>query len=198
MKTNTKKLLTTYLMLGILMTTSKAHAYVEEDHWASEAIHQVMDKNLMEGTSENEFSPDEKTTLGEFITILGRYSKVSKEKYTKIKDNNIKPGEYYTEYMNWAVENNLLKDIKKSAEDEITREETAHILASYLRMIGDDVATLKLAVFLDESEISKWATGDIQFLANKGIMTGTSESKFSPKASLTRAEIAQIISNMMK
>lgn len=169
------------------------------DHWARKPIIEAINKKLMVGTSDLYFSPNEKISRGEFITILGRLGKVDTEKYTEIKDKNIEAGKFYTEYMNWAVSNNLLpKTSKAIASEKITREEMAHILASYLKLTGDDTSTLKLVNFADEKEISDWAYEDIQFLANKGILTGTSENKFSPKANLTRAEVAQIISKLSK
>lgn len=169
------------------------------DHWARKAIIQAIDKKLMVGTSDLKFSPNEKISRGEFITILGRLGNVDTTKYTEVKDKNIEAGKFYTEYMNWAVENKLLpKTSKAVAKENITREEMAHILASYLKLMGDDISTQKLVVFNDEKEISDWAYEDIQFLANKEILSGTSNNKFSPKANLTRAEVAQIISKLGK
>lgn len=169
------------------------------DHWARKAIIQAIDKKLMVGTSDLKFSPNEKISRGEFITILGRLGNVDTTKYTEVKDKNIEAGKFYTEYMNWAVENKLLpKTSKAIAKENITREEMAHILASYLKLMGDDISTQKLVVFNDEKEISDWAYEDIQFLANKEILSGTSNNKFSPKANLTRAEVAQIISKLSK
>ena len=170
-----------------------------KDHWAKKPIIEAMKKKLMLGTSDTLFSPNEKITRGEFITILGRLGKVDTKKYLEVKDKNIESGKFYTEYMNWAVENKLLPKTSKALGDEnITREEMAHILASYLKVMGDDTSTLKLFVYDDEKEISDWAYEDIQFLANKEILSGTSHNKFSPKKNLTRAEVAQIISKLSK
>lgn len=170
-----------------------------KDHWAKKPIVEAMKKKLMLGTSDTLFSPNEKITRGEFITILGRLGKVDTKKYLEVKDKNIESGKFYTEYMNWAVENKLLPKTSKALGDEnITREEMAHILASYLKVMGDDTSTLKLFVYDDEKEISDWAYEDIQFLANKEILSGTSHNKFSPKKNLTRAEVAQIISKLSK
>ena len=169
------------------------------DHWARKPIIEAMNKKLMVGTSDLKFSPNDKITRGEFVTILGRLGNVDTKKFAEVKDKNIEAGKFYTEYMNWAVENKLLpKTSKALATEEITREEMAHILASYLKLKGDDTSTLKLVVFADEKEISDWAYEDIQFLANKEILSGTSNNKFSPKANLTRAEVAQIISKLSK
>ncbi len=170
-----------------------------KDHWARKPIIEAMKKKLMVGTSDSLFSPNEKITRGEFITILGRLGKVDTKKYLEVKDKNIEAGKFYTEYMNWAVENKLLPKTSKALGDEnITREEMAHILASYLKLMGDDTSTLKLFVYDDEKEISDWAYEDIQFLANKEILSGRSNNKFSPKENLTRAEVAQIISKLSK
>ena len=153
----------------------------------------------MVGTSDLKFSPNEKITRGEFITILGRLGKVDTKKYAEVKDKNIEAGKFYTEYMNWAVENKLLpKTSKPMANEDITREEMAYTLAAYLKLMGDDTSTLKMVVFDDQKEISDWALGEIEFLVNKGILSGTTNNKFSPKANLTRAEVAQIISKLDK
>ena len=101
--------------------------------------------------------------------------------------------------MNWAVENKLLpKTSKPMANEAITREEMAYTLAAYLKLMGDDTSTLKMVVFDDQKEISDWALSEIEFLVNKGILSGTTNNKFSPKANLTRAEVAQIISKLDK
>ena len=169
------------------------------DHWARKPIIEAMNKKLMVGTSDLKFSPNDKITRGEFVTILGRLGNVDTKKFAEVKDKNIEAGKFYTEYMNWAVENKLLpKTSKALASEVITREEMAHILASYLKLKGDDTSTLKLVVFADEKEISDWAYEDIQFLANKEILSGRSGNKFSPKENLTRAEVAQIISKLSK
>ena len=169
------------------------------DHWARKPIIEAMNKKLMVGTSDLKFSPNDKITRGEFVTILGRLGNVDTKKFAEVKDKNIEAGKFYTEYMNWAVENKLLpKTSKALASEVITREEMAHILASYLKLKGDDTSTLKLVVFADEKEISDWAYDDIQFLANKEILSGRSGNKFSPKENLTRAEVAQIISKLSK
>lgn len=170
-----------------------------KDHWARKPIIEAMKKKLMVGTSDSLFSPNEKITRGEFITILGRLGKVDTKKYLEVKDKNIEAGKFYTEYMNWAVENKLLPMTSKAlANENITREEMAYTLAAYLKLMGDDAATLKMVVFDDQKEISDWAFGEIEFLVNKGILSGTSDNKFSPKANLTRAEVAQIISKLDK
>ncbi|MDU5323630.1 MAG: C69 family dipeptidase [Peptoniphilus harei] len=169
------------------------------DHWARKPIIDAINKKLMVGTSDLKFSPNEKITRGEFITILGRLGKVDTKKYAEVKDKNIEAGKFYTEYMNWAVENKLLpKTSKPMANEDITREEMAYTLASYLKLMGDDTSTLKMVVFDDQKEISDWALGEIEFLVNKGILSGTTNNKFSPKANLTRAEVAQIISKLDK
>ena len=169
------------------------------DHWARKPIIDAINKKLMVGTSDLKFSPNEKITRGEFITILGRLGKVDTKKYAEVKDKNIEAGKFYTEYMNWAVENKLLpKTSKAMANEDITREEMAYTLAAYLKLMGDDTSTLKMVVFDDQKEISDWALGEIEFLVNKGILSGTTNNKFSPKANLTRAEVAQIISKLNK
>lgn len=213
MKINKKKILIATLISSLVLSLSvpsfaqadsdkeeKGVKFTDiENHWARKPIIDAVNKKLMVGTSNLNFSPNEKISRGEFITILGRLGKIDTKKYADIKDKNIEAGKFYTEYMNWAVENKLLpKTSKAVASENITREEMAYTLAAYLKLIGDDISTQKLVVFADEKEISDWAYEDIQFLANKEILSGRSNNKFSPKENLTRAEVAQIISKLSK
>ncbi len=168
-------------------------------HWARKPIIDAINKEIMVGTSDLKFSPDQEITRGEFITILGRIANIDKEKFTEIKDENIEPDKYYTEYMNWAVENKLFPDnVKKIASENITREEMAYTLAAYLNLSKENkIADGKLN-FSDADQISDWAKNSIAYLADKEILKGTSDNKFAPKNNLTRAEVAQIIYNISK
>lgn len=168
-------------------------------HWARKPIINALDKKIMVGTSDLNFSPNQKVTRGEFITILGRMAKVDIEKYTGIKDKNIESGKYYTEYMNWAIENKLLpENIKNIASEDITREEMAYILNSYLNLTKENKVEKTQVHFADADEISDWAKSSVAYLANKEIVKGTTDNRFAPKSNLTRAEVAQIIETISK
>lgn len=52
--------------------------------------------------------------------------------------------------------------------------------------------------YAGEAKISSWAKEAIKDLAEQGIMIGRSSNNFAPKASVNRAEAAQVIYNFIK
>ena len=63
-----------------------------------------MSKGYFEGVGDNKFDPDRGMTRGEFVTVLGRIQKIDKSKYQNSKFSDVKQGEFYAPYVNWASE----------------------------------------------------------------------------------------------
>lgn len=169
------------------------------DHWARKPIIETIYKGYMVGTDDLKFSPNKTITRGEFVTILGRISEVDKTKYAEVKDENIESGKYYTEYMNWAVENKLLPESAKAvAGENLTREEMAYILTQCLKLKDNTEVKEAELTFKDADKVSDWAKDSVAYLTEKEFVKGTPDNKFEPKSNLTRAEVAQIIHNISK
>lgn len=169
------------------------------DHWARKPIIEALNEGYMVGTDALKFSPNKNITRGEFITILGRISDVDKAKYTEVKDENIESGKYYTEYMNWAVENKLIPESSKAvAGENLTREEMAYILTSCLKLKDKEEVKSNDLTFKDTDKISDWAKDSVAYLTQKELVKGTPDNRFAPNSNLTRAEVAQILHNVVK
>ena len=156
----------------------------------------------MSGTDKLHFAPNQTISRAEFVTILGRLAKVDTEKFKENKATDIVADKFYTAYMNWAVENNLVKgkeDGLVKPDDKLTREEMSVILAKYINMSADKdlLKNVKAEVkFADEKTISDWAKDSVALLSNMKLLKGKDNNSFAPKDNLTRAEVAQIIYNL--
>ena len=94
--------------------------------------------------------------------------------------------------LDWAVANGISDGTAPNAE--ITREQLATMLWRYS---GAQAAEYDLAAFPDCDNISAWATDAIQWAVSEGIFRGDGAGLLNPKATASRAEIAQIIMNFM-
>ncbi|MBL7574590.1 Dipeptidase [Peptoniphilus asaccharolyticus DSM 20463] len=172
-----------------------------DDHWANKAILSNIANKTMSGTDKLHFAPNQTISRAEFVTILGRLAKVDTEKFKENKATDIVADKFYTAYMNWAVENNLVKgkeDGLVKPDDKLTREEMSVILAKYIDMSADKylLKDVKAEVkFADEETISDWAKDSVALLSNMKLLKGKDNNNFVPKDNLTRAEVAQIIFN---
>ncbi len=168
---------------------------VKQEHWAYPYIvYNMTAGNFMADKSGN-FLPDKVVVRGEFATAFGKMVGINANDYKGSSYSDVDVNEYYGTYVNWAKQSNLfhLDDASKFMPNkELTREEVAYILYTYIKMKDIKLNDVQFNGFSDEAEISDWAKEAVLFLAKKGIMQGT-DGKFGPKQTFTRAQIAHIL-----
>ena len=76
----------------------------------------------------------------------------------------------------------------------ITRQEAMSVIARAFAVADGTAADL--AAFTDASAVSNWAVASVAGLVRAGIVSGDA-GRLSPKATITRAEIAQMLYNML-
>jgi hypothetical protein len=82
---------------------------------------------------------------------------------------------------------------------EITRQEMLTLLCNTLRTIGrlpEGTVGKPLSAFTDADGIASWAREAIALLVETGIISGN-EGKLSPTSTTTRAEMAQVLYNLL-
>ncbi|QSX04861.1 S-layer homology domain-containing protein [Sedimentibacter sp. zth1] len=167
------------------------------NHWAKEAINYVYSKGLFNGSTDDEFSPNQSMTRGMFVTVLGRLAEADTS-YTATGFSDVSQNEYYAPYIRWALDNKLVSGKSSNTfapNKDITREEMSVILANYVEMLSKDV-TQEPKDFADEKEISSWAEDSVKLIQSLGLIQGKDGNKFDPKSTATRAEVAVIFQRL--
>lgn len=173
------------------------------EHWGKEAIEMLASREIVNGRSETEFTPEGVITRAEFVTLMVRYFNLKADGtdvgYTDIEEDN-----WYTEKIWIARENGILPEIfGKSFEPDraISREDMMYMLYKSLE-VSERLDELtdngdRLADFADNGEVSSYAVGAIEYLINRGIINGSGDDKLNPNATSTRAEVAQMLYNLI-
>lgn len=166
---------------------------VAEGDWFAPYLYSV--SNLMHGRTDDEFMPDTAITRAEFVGALGRmydyYVGIDAEYETVFSDAG---NDENTEYIAWAAENGIVDgydDKTFGATDPLTREQAAAII---FRLTGETSESTDVSVFEDAAAISDWAKAATAWAVENGIIDGRDNGEFDPKASITRAETAKIVS----
>ena len=167
-----------------------------KDHWAKDAIAYVLDKGIMNGTSDSRFSPDESTTRGMIVTILYRLEGEPAAADAGFSD--VASGQYYTSAIAWASANQIVNgygDGRFGPNDIITREQLAAILYRYAQYKGYDVTDggMSLHEYRDADQVSSYALSALQWAVSEELLQGVGTSLISPKTSATRAQAATIL-----
>lgn len=167
-----------------------------KNHWAESLIKDVAAKGYFTGVSKTKFAPDLNMSRAQFITVLGRISHMPLILRYPGKIKDIEPDAYYTQYALWALDMGYMKGYDKETfkpNENISREQVCTILSKYLKNIkGED----KELGFKDTAMISPWAKEGVKHLYSLGIIQGKSGNKFDPKGTLTRAEMAKILTHL--
>ena len=168
---------------------------VPENAWYYDAVKYVYENNLMNGTSETRFSPDDYTSRAMLVTILYRIARgadVGKPIFFDIPRNA-----YYGEAVAWAAARGIVTGVSSAAfgpDDSVTREQLATFLCRYAANQGivtdssDD-----LTEFMDFHEVSGYAVAAMEWANDQGLITGVSDTLLKPKDYATRAEVALVL-----
>ncbi|MGO1581033.1 MAG: Rib/alpha-like domain-containing protein [Peptoniphilaceae bacterium] len=168
-------------------------------HWAEKVIIEVVNKKIMD-LDNNKFNPDEATTRIDVVKALARIEKINPKEYKGSSLNDIEANSEESGYINWAIKNNIIdgyEDGSFRSQNNITREEIAKILNQYVINLKKNYPLTKEIYFKDEEDISNWAKKDVKEATKRGLLKGRANGDYDPKANLSRAEVAQIIKNIL-
>ena len=171
-----------------------------DGHWAKDSINYALENNLIDLIG-NEFKPNKNATRYSVVKALGRFKKIDVEKYKGKSLKDVDANSEESAYVNWAIKNGIIvgyEDNTFGGDREITREEIARILNLFAEKFDIKVKNLEAPKFKDQNKISDWASKDVKEATEKGLLVGRDDGTFGPIDNLTRAEVAQMIVNMIK
>lgn len=164
--------------------------------WYFDAVQYVYENDMMAGTSDTTFSPNQTTTRGMIVTILYRLEgEPTVTGTTAFTD--VTADQYYANAVAWAVQNGIVAGSDATTfapNNAITREQMAAILYRYAQFKGYDVsAKADLSTYIDAADVSAYATDAMAWASQTGLITGTSATTLSPAGQATRAQVATIL-----
>ena len=167
-----------------IVDNSKDFADVSDSAWYADAIDFVTSRELFNGTSDTMFSPGVAMTRGMIVTVLARLD----------GEDTTDGATWYEAGRQWAMENGISDG--SNMMNKLTREQLVTMLYRYAQYKGLDTATTEehLTSFADAAQVSGYAVSAMNWAVGAGVINGT-DSGLAPKATATRAEVAQILMN---
>lgn len=170
--------------------------------WYAEAVSYLAARGITSGTTATTFSPDSTLTRGQFITLLLRAYDIDSE--ADGSDNFADAGNtYYTGYLAAAKHlgiSNGVGDNNFAPEAAITRQDMFTLLYNALNVLdklpdGDSGKTL--SDFPDSGAVAAYAREAMAYLVEAGTVGG-SDGYLLPEATSTRAQMAQVLYNLLR
>ncbi len=170
------------------------------NNWSTMALEQAIENKLLNGfviQGKSYLKPADNLTRAQMAAIVNRaFGAVSEAALPGVTD--VTGTAWFVPEMKKAVMmGTMMLDVRMRPNDNITREEAFTILgrAMKLHTAGSDFSPLYR--FGDGDLASAWAKGTLAAMAREGYIQG-SNGKLNPKARITRAEMAQVMYNIIK
>ena len=154
----------------------------------------MMEKNIINGISNDEFAPERNITKAEFTTIVLRALNKEPKKYSgEFKD--VTASDWYADALSAAYEMGLVSgsDGMFNPQKNISRQEMAKILVTAYEIKNGQINAEADAVCTDFSVVTDWASEFVNKAFAVGLMQGDDEGRFNPLSSATRAEAATAV-----
>lgn len=164
-------------------------------HWASNYVDFVTARGLFNGTSEDEFSPDNNMTRGMLAVVLHNYESNPEYDYAG-EFIDVEKDSWYGEAVGWLNSQGIATGYENGtfgAEANITREQ----LAVFLYRFSGSPEYKNNAGFVDNDKISGYAFDAISWASENAIISGKGENNCDPQGLATRAEVAAMLSRFV-
>lgn len=162
--------------------------------WSTEALENAIENGLLNG-SNGKILPNDNLTRAEMAAIINRSFKSHKEaSLEEFKD--VLPEAWYYKEMAKAVQMKTFQGNKGllNPDAPITREEAFAVISRAFKVENTKKSPKG---YSDLSDISVWAREEVYGLINAGYVQG-SNGMIKPKETITRAEFAQLMYNLVK
>ena len=178
-----------------------SYSDVSSNSWYAEAVTFLSARGISSGTSETTFSPNKAITRGEFIVMLLRAYGIDPKENSA--NNFIDAGDtYYTDYLASAKELNITKGTGNDLyqpNSQISRQDMITMLyraLDTLEELPEQSSSVSSVDFDDDADIASYAKSSIDVMSSAGIISG-SNGKVDPMGQSTRAQMAQILYNLL-
>lgn len=183
---------TAYIVSGIKSPFND----MSESHWAMPYVNFCFETGIMNGTGGGNFSPDMEVSRAQVVTTLWRLAgSPAPEGDCDFVD--VADGQWYTDAVVWAAQCGITTGVGGNSfapDRAVTRGEVAAIIYRFAEAMGEDTdGRADLSTFVDTSELADWNRDAFAWCAECGIITGKTGARLAPNDTLTRAELAAIL-----
>lgn len=169
-------------------------------HWGENSIKNAIKAGFVEGYENGTFKPNKAVSRAEFVTMVNKALQLRDENTANLLFSDVKETAWYYKDIQKASYSKYISGVSDTSfmpDKTITREEAAVMLSRFLPKSGSDMEK-SLSGYPDASVISNWAKEAMAVVVDKGYITGHQDGTLSPTGTLTRAEAAKIIGEILE
>lgn len=163
--------------------------------WATEAINALYNKGVINGVDGENFDPEGIVSKEQFVKIIaGTFDIKATGEVKAFAD--VPSGQWYTEFINAAVENGIINGVSDTdfgLGTSISRQDMAVIVYRVAKKYGINLSAVRNDEPADISGVADYAKEAVTALYQAGVINGVGDGRFAPVDTATRAQAAKII-----
>lgn len=166
-------------------------------HWAKAEIEDLAEQNIVKGSAEGLFLPDDNITRAEFLALLQRAAGAAEEPYTGTF-TDVSAQDWYAGAVQFGISGGIVAKAEQfRPNDNITRAEMAKLLTETCLRKGLSVPEGYQADYADVDRES-WYAPYIDAADYLDLIRGMENGMFAPQENATRAQGAVMIWRYLK
>lgn len=169
--------------------------------WARESITYLYDRGIVSGIGEGKFAPDERVTREQFLKMLILSANLT-DSNAVAEFSDVSESDWSYKYIASAYKLGVASGIGDGVfgkEANLTRQDAATFAYRVVKHLGikcelpNDQTT-----FTDNDDIAEYALEAVNALNSLGVINGMGDGAFKPKETITRAQTAVMVHNLIK
>jgi hypothetical protein len=167
--------------------------------WAVPHVEFLYQVGVVSGTSDTQYSPAQAIRRCDFVLLLCNVFKLQADGTNSFSD--VPSSAYYAQAVTTAQTLGIISGSNGRflPEQPLTRQDAMVMLYRAMQISGQTVSASlsNLNSFSDGGQISSYARDAVSAMFQLGIISGDNAGKFNPTKSLTRAEVAVILHQVL-
>ncbi|MDR6554337.1 S-layer homology domain-containing protein [Paenibacillus qinlingensis] len=165
-----------------------------QKHWAQADVLSAANRGWMLGIAADQFAPDEALTRAEAATIIVRALGLENAGAASAEFKDVPATHWASQNIGIAQQNGLMQGISNDAfapDHSMTREQMSVLLSRALKLTTPASGGAKK---FTDVPAGSWSAEAIAAMSSRGLVDGFDGGTFRPLASLTRAQMAALLS----
>jgi hypothetical protein len=184
-----------------ISSSSSRFTDMENYSWAVPAVEYLAGSGVVSGISNDRFGPSQAILRCDFVIMLcNAFGFPNSGTYESFLD--VPTDSYYAQAVATAKSQNIIAGDKNGLFhplDSLTRQDAMVML--YRALVADGhtpaASTAALSGYVDSEQVADYARQAVAALVELGAVSGTDSTHLSPRASITRAEVAVILHRLL-
>ena len=184
-------------LLSLAVSAADPDEYDIPDDWSHDALVFAVENDVLRGDENQNLNPQNKITRAEMaavlVRLLGATQTGSLSAFT-----DVDPTAWYCAELGTAYACGIFGGVSETQMmpgAPITREQAVVVLCRAFGIVSDDREAY--TEFSDAASVSAYARDSVSAMRTLGLANGYEDGSFRPLAYITRAEIAQLLYNIL-